>query len=198
MTTLFRTRMDWTGFSGAPGVSTLYSVIDSGLVVPLRALMASMAPHFTTNISTLVESSGDSIESTTGALVGAWSEAPVLPVVGTDTGKYAAPVGFCVNWNTTTILDGSRIGGRTFFVPAAAANFDTNGTLQDTSRAEVVASVQTFFNAVVGNLAVWHRPYAGRVASPGVPARAAHPGGHGLVTGFSVPDKAIVLRSRRD
>jgi hypothetical protein len=188
MTDLYRIRASWTGFAGQPGVSTFYSLGSVSAVPNLRAGFLALAQYLPNTVSIQVENVGDIIDDATGTLTGAWSVVPVLPVGGVVGGAYAAPSGFMIDWNTTTILDGHRLKGRTFFVPCAGSALDSDGSLASTPLTNIRAYAATMFAALSGDLVVWHRP---RVT----PARA---GGHGIVTSVFVPDKVVVLRSRRD
>lgn len=177
-------------------MSTFYSLVDGGLIAPLRAFFLSLVTAIPEDVSIQVESAGDAIEDTTGDLTGDWSDTPVLPVDGTVTGPYAAPAGMLVDWLTGTILDGHRVKGRTFIVPSVS--FDTDGSVLDATRTAFQANADTFIAAASGNLAVWHRPRAAKAAEGTHKAITAHAGGHAVVTSAKWSDQVVVLRSRRD
>lgn len=197
MTNLYRTRVAWSGFPGAPGVSTFYGLVSGALVTTLHAFYASLVTAIPAGVSMQVIESGDVIEDTTGMLTGAWSTTPVTNCVGSAAGVWAAPVGFQVAWLTDTILDGSRLEGRTYFVPSGGGIFQTDGTVDDAVRSSLDGHAATFVAAAAGDLVVWHRPRAARAADGSRPAVTARAGGHGLVTHESVRDRAVVLTSRR-
>jgi len=198
MTDLTRIRAQWSGFGGGPGVSTFYS-LGSGLTVAnLRAWFLAIAQYLPNTVTVQVENSGDVVDDVTGALVGAWAVSPVLPVVGVVGGSYSAPSGWITEWLTTTILDGHRLVGKTFCVPSAGSVLDGDGTLANTPITNLRAYTATAFAAMSGDLCVWHRPRVARAATAYHPAVTARDGGHGLVTGYRIPDKVVVLRSRRD
>lgn len=198
MTDLYRVRATWSGFEGTPGVSTLYSLGSVSFVPALRAYFLSHVASLPLNLSIQVESTGDIIDDATGNLTGAWSVAPVLPVVGTNNFGYAAPAGFCATWLTTTILDGHRVKGRTYIVPITSDSYDTDGTIKGAIVTALRAQAATFFGATVGDLVVWHRPRVARPADGSRRAVTARAGGHGVVVGYTVKDNAAILRSRRD
>jgi hypothetical protein len=67
----------------------------------------------------------------------------------------------------------------------AGSAFDTDGTLKSSTMVAWLAAHNAFLAAVSGHLSVWTRPKGGT------------PGASNLVTGFNLPDRAAVLRSRR-
>jgi len=198
MTDLYRIRAAWTGFPGAPGVSTFYGLTSGTSLSDLRAFFLAIATQLPADVTVQVENTGDVIEDTTGALTGAWSDAPVLPVTGSAPPPYAAPTGVMLKWATTTIVDGHRLKGRTFLVPSAGGVFDIDGSINSASMAVLNGAATVLGAAVLGNIVIWHRPRAARPADGSRPAVTARAGGHGLITACSVPDEAVVLRSRRD
>jgi len=198
VTSINRVRAIWSGFPGGPGVSTFYSLVPDTTVVDVRALFLAIHTGLPSSVSVQVENSGDILEDTTGEVTGLWSTDAVLPVDGDNTAAYSAPSGICVNWITATVLDGHRVKGRTFFVPAGGNFYEDNGTLSAGALAIFEPAASTFVAAEVGALVVWHRPRVARAADGSRPAVTARAGGHALVTASSVPDKAVVLRSRRD
>jgi len=198
MTDLYRTRAIWSGFPGGPGVSTFYG-LGSGLLVPnIRALMLAVSGILPTDVTIQVENTGDILDDATGALTGSWTSSPVLSVHGLQAGAYAAPSGVCMDWLTTTIADGHRLKGRTFFVPCSSVAYQNDGSIDPTQLATLITQAATFMAAASGDLVVWHRPRVAAAATAWHPAVTARAGSNGLVTGSGVPDKVVVLRSRRD
>src|SRR5665811_2634543 len=110
------------GWTGAPGVSTFYFVDTATAVDSVRAFFQAMSGDIPSGIDIQVESSGDTLESTTGALTGTWIADPVEVVHCGGGGTYAAPAGAVVDWLTSTIAAGRRLRGRTFIVPLTAAS----------------------------------------------------------------------------
>ena len=91
MTDLYRCRASWTGFSGAPGVTTMYGLVSGALVTTMHDLFVALGPYLPDSVTVQVEATGDVIDDATGALTGAWTDTPVLPVVGGSAAQYAAP-----------------------------------------------------------------------------------------------------------
>ena len=198
MTVINRIRASWTGFPGSPGVSTFYSVVPDATVPNLRAFFLAIHTALPSDVHVQVENEGDVIEDTTGAVTDLWTCDSVLSVAGDNTDAYSAPSGIVVDWLTGTVLDGHRVRGRTFLVPAGGNFYGTDGTLSDGALALIAPAAAAFVTADTGNFVVWHRPRAAKAADGSRPAVTARAGGHAVVTASSVPDKAAVLRSRRD
>ena len=201
MAPMNRVRVGWSNFSGQPGLSTFYlsdSVLD---VTALKTFLTSMAAFLPGAVTLTVPSLGDKIESSDGSIAGSW--------VGTGGGQiaasggaavYAGSAGIVVDWKTATIVARKRVQGRTFFVPAAQAAYQNDGTIAEATRTTIGTAAATLIAAYTPNLLVWARPFPGRAALPGPPPKPAVPARSGtaapVVLGI-VPDMAAVLRSRR-
>jgi hypothetical protein len=186
MADIERIRCPWSGFPGAPGVSTFYAT-DAILLRPkLKTFFDAVKAYLPSNVTINYDGAGDRIDEFTGQLTGSWSTAAALaPTVGSLGQVYAAPVGMCVNWITATILHGRRLRGRTFLVPVQ------QDTATGVPNPLAITAIQNAANALAGSeLLVWSRP-----TKPPLPAR---PGGSGPVTSAKVSPKYVVLRSRRD
>lgn len=199
MTELRRVRSVWSGFPGGPGVTTMYLLDTDTAVADLHILWAALAFALPVDVHIQVENIGDTIEDSTGALTGTWPASDaVSSVAGTNESGYAAPVGAVVDWLTSTVTGGSRLRGRSFLVPLAGNNFQTDGTLTTTSHDDIANACSNWADSQVSSFVVWRRPRIARAADGSRPAVTARAGSHGLVTGSRVPDMAAVLRSRRD
>lgn len=198
MTNISRVRVAFTGFPGAPGVMTLYTLDTATFCDSLQTLLGFIMSWMPLDVTAQIETSGDVINDATGTLVDTWFSDPQAPITGAQGGAYAAPAGALIEWLTDQILDGRRLRGKNFVVPIAASLYETDGTLADANAATLLGGCNDFIAAQSSSFVIWHRPFAGSAAVGTRPARAAHAGGHGLVTACRVPDKVVVLRSRRD
>lgn len=186
---MYRVRVSWTGFPGAPGVSTFYEQSTITLPAKLRTFFEAIKAYLPSNVTLSYQSAGDIIEEASGGLGGDWSVTPTpANTTGTLGQVYAAPVGVVVNWRTGGIVNGHRVRGRTFLVPVQ----------QDTATGgpnpTAIAAIQAAAAALVvsaPNMCVWSRPVEAPLPNPR--AGSAHP-----VTAAQVPGKYVVLRSRRD
>lgn len=198
MTNLIRVRTTLTGFIGGPGVATMYFLNENTAIPSVRAFWEAVSFVMPVSVTAQVQNEGDVIESTTGALTGAWSKAPVAPVFGKTPGPYSAPTGAVVNWLTQNVFDGRRLRGRTFIVPMDNGVYETNGTLQQAAINAINGAADALIFEQSLSFVVWHRPREARPLDGSRPAVTARPGAHGIVTARRVPDKVAVLRSRRD
>jgi len=207
MALMMRVRTTLTGFSGGPGLATHHFAVAVGDPNDAAAELATDrvgdafiagSGLWPTTFSAAVSGEVEVVEAESGDLVG------TLPgnqqtVAGTSSagGYYAAPTGIQVTWLTPDIVNSHRVRGRTFLVPLANALNDNNGT----PGAPQLALAEAFADAMLDPglndciFGVWARPYPGRTLPTPIAAREGS--FHGA-SGSAVPDKFVVLRSRRD
>jgi len=146
---------------------------------------------------------GDVVNTEDGTLFGSWLTTGLTAVSATGSdANMADAVGALVDWNTSTIAFGHRVKGRTFLVPGIKDVY-AQGTLNDTVIPQIELAANNMINGEAGNFQVWVRPFAGTPQWTDVhgrvhPAKAAHAGLAAPINSASVPDKGVVLRSRRD
>jgi hypothetical protein len=192
MVNIQRIRIGTTGFPGAPGLTTFYAIDASAALPELKGLCADFCATMPDDVVFDYPVVGDIIDPLDGTLVGEWTAASRAGDTGAQIGVYAAPSGCSVTWETGDIMDGHRLRGRTFFVPLAAAVYQTDGSIDNTVLTSMNVSVGVHQTAMAGNLVIWHRPRAVSTAHP-----VARAGGYGDVVSGHVADKVAVLRSRR-
>lgn len=198
MTVLTRWRVQWTGFTGAPGVSTWYhdNSMPTDPVAPLAAFFTAIKSLFSSRVTWSFPTAGDDLDDATGTLTGAATALPQASISGVDGGNYSAPSGVMVQWRTATIVHGHRLMGRTFLVPCAASATQSDGTMDDTKRGTLQAAANTLMAAYAGSLRVWNRPIYKR--QPDGSRLLVRSGSSAPIVGTYVPDRISVLRSRRD
>ena len=197
---MLRVTARWSGFQGSPGYSNFFFASDQGdfhnneaadacadKVDSFFGACAALFPNVF-RISTL--SDVDEIDSATGELLGTYSAGARGAVSGTAAANgFSGTSGAVVTWRTAGVRNGRRVRGRTFLVPTANIAYDIDGTLQastvNTLGTAAAAFITPFTNYQAG---VWARPTSS-TATDGV----WHP-----MSTASIPDKAAVLRSRRD
>ena len=175
-------RVTLSGFPGGPGVSTMY--FDAASAVPLSALSTFWTAWkgFFPAITTITFPSGGLKYSVdTGKATGVWSGAAPAPITCTGVGGYLAPAGAVVNWLTGIYANGRQIRGRTFMVPLCQTAMDADGTFLPGFLTATRAAA-TAFVAAAPNFGIYSRP-------PG--------NGWATVSAANVPDRGMVLRSRR-
>lgn len=203
MATIGRIRVPWTGGVGGNGLSTFYFNDAPAALPSLRTFFDSIKSSVAIGISWTFFGEGDTIESTTGQITGTWSTTGQAQVTSSGSGIYAAPVGGMINWLTGAVYFGHRIKGRTFIVPLVGSQQDAQGTLSGTCLTTLGNAAAALIAASPGNMLVWSRPTLATPAWTDVrgvshPAKTAHDGYAVSVVAHSVPDKSVVLRSRRD
>jgi len=197
MVDLYRHRTTWAGGVGGAGVTTLYST-SAHQPTDIKAFWTAIAGQFPPGITWTIKGSGDKIDEATGNLTGAWSAGSDLTQSSTATAQiYSAPVGAIVRIQTATIVGTRRLQGRLFLVPLVSGAFDQAGTLATTAITTIGTAFSNLNTAYATHLVVYSRPFAGKAAVGGKPAKPARTGSSGIITGAIVPDFAAVLRSRR-
>lgn len=191
---MLRITARWTGFTGSPGYSNFFFAGGGGLISDAQQVSDRVATAFEalasvlpTNVAVTTEAEAAVIDSDTGELTGFQPvDQERVPALGGGT-SYSGASGAVVNWRTDDVRFGRRIMGRTFIVPIRADAYDDEGTLSTAALDDLRTFADTLtswdFDSEFG---VWSRPRGG---SGGVFATA---------TSYNVPDKAAVLRSRRD
>jgi hypothetical protein len=185
-----RIRSVWGNFKGAPGYTNFYSndvVAPSTMRDAVVAFWAAMQPSLPAGVTVTTEPTGPVIDAATGDLTGVWASGTTQMATGSDAGQYAAPVGMVIRWNTASFIDSRRVIGRTFIVPLGNGNFDADGSLANTLVSGTLTKAAALISAASGDFTIWHRPHPGQ------------DDGHACdVINAFIPDKTVVLRSRRD
>lgn len=198
MPNISRVRVAMTGFIGAPGVMTFYCLDPVVFLPALNTFLTSLTGILPNTVYLNTEPTGDTLDSVSGALTGAWTTTAPAQVRGTVSGGYSAPVGAVVHWLTGTIIDGHRLRGKTFIVPVTASNFGSDGQLTPAAVTLLRNAATALVGSTVANFVVWHRHRAARPADATHKAVTERAGGHSPVSGSAVPASPAVLRSRRD
>ena len=203
MASIARAKIRWTGFIGAPGYTVMHfkdfglddpadwtNVEADGIGDKVDAWLDGIRRVCAGPVRLKMDSDVEIIDEANGQLqtvvsAGARPE-HANPVQG---GAYSAPTGSVITWRTGGVRNGRRIRGRTFIVPCYNAAFDVDGSLTTAARDQLEGSSAALISATgIPDLGVYARP-TGPAATDGV---------WHVVTSFSVPDMAAVLRSRRD
>ena len=183
---LNRVKVQWTGWPGAPGVSTFYVSTTITDLAPLRTFFAALsASYLPSGLTLAFPSTGDVIDEATGLITGAWSGPAAADVVGGAAGSYPGNAGAVVSWRTTLLVAGRRVRGRTFLVPLANAAYQSDGSLSTAFLTTANGAAATLISTWAGGLKVWSRP------------RPTIAGAQATVLTGTVPDLAVSLRTRR-
>lgn len=192
---IYRTKIRWSGFTGAPGYSILHFDASTDPTVAgaqdvynqTVAFCSDIASNLPSVVSVLAEGAVEVINTPNGDLLDILPVTPSPAAKGIQTGGFSAATGACITWETGEVKNGRRVRGRTFIVPMTAALYDTDGTL--TSGA--LTDLQNAAGVLAGSgfsFGIYSRPSSAE----------AEDGSFHTVSSGRVSDKTAVLRSRRD
>lgn len=201
---ILRITARWSGFTGGPGYSNFHFTTDGGFwdggllgdsaqaaadgaAARVTAAFGALREQLPSGVRVDLETEAEIMNSDTGEIVGFAEVEPGYALGAGGTGGWSAASGAVINWRTNDYRSGRRIRGRTFMVPMAGSAYQDDGTLSGFGRSAVQDFGAEMLEGAGGaEFGVWSRP---RNGAGGVFA---------TVTGYSVPDMAAVLRSRRD
>ena len=178
--------LTWTFENGRESKTVLYFspwTVGSSPIPGLRTIFDGLKNSFGSVTRVRFPSAGNVIDDATGELVGAWTEAAVADVAGTNASQPVQNASMLLmRWNTAAIVNGRRIKGRAFLPGVSAAC--SNGGQVD------IVTVNNFKTAFANigsslGLRVWHRP------------NAKGPGSSHVVTGVDVWNEWATWRPRR-
>jgi hypothetical protein len=186
MTHMYRLVCPVSAGLGGSGFMTFHATDFAACQGALSTFLTAIKNTWPSAVTVTLPATGPVIEDTTGRMEGTWAGGTSTPIQGLAAGKFSAASGYMVHWLTGSFLNGRQVRGKTFFVPIDAGSYDTNGTLDNTTRTNIQSAANTFVGAA-GALC-WHRPTTDGGTD-----------GHGYpITSALVPDKVAILRSRRD
>lgn len=189
-----RVRCLWQNFAGAPGYTNFYTSISLASVAPIVTFFDSIKTLLSAGLTIQVPQSGDIVNEATGQIQSVWSTAGGGTVTGTGSTSYAGPVGAVVEWQTTGIVAGRRVLGKTYLVPLIQTVYDAQGSIGTAQLATIQGAASAMQSALGNNLLVWSRPFEPdplRVPPDTRPARA---GTSWPVISARVPDLAAVMK----
>lgn len=196
--TLQRYRVALSNWPGQPGVATHYLSTSVNDYTAIRTFWLAIINWFPQGMTATFPSTTDFINETDGKLISSSAVTPGAPAVSSATSAgYSGVSGALIRWNTGAVVNGNKVVGRTYLVPAERNRYQNDGTIVEADRTTLAAAATTLLAAYGDGVKVWARPYAGRPASEGKPAIAARVGSFYTALSAFVPDTAVVLRSRR-
>lgn len=207
--TIYRVRLSASGWAGGPSLNTFYfqenPLINQTPSEKAQNMSDRVQAAFTTgkdlwpNLWTaLVDPEVAVINEVNGQITDVLPTTPQLPIVGTGTAGFnVLASGLLLQLRTGTFINGRRLKGRAFLSPIGPRE-EQNGT-PNAGGLGVAQSIGTALLSagVTGNeLVVWHRP---KFAVPKTtPPTILANGSKAKVTSITVPDKFVIMRSRRD
>lgn len=203
MANIWQVTWQWTGFPGANGYTNLHFRSTAGdatealaAATKSRIFMASFAGIVPIGITISLVTDVRLLDEVTGDLVNIFTVSGITDCVMGGVATRSAPSGGCVDWLTTTVHGSRRLQGRTFVVPLSTDQYQSDGSLVAGAVTALATGAESMRTATGPAFGVWGRP---RVANPShVPPITARDGLWGPAVSSRVPDKAVVLRSRRD
>lgn len=154
---------DWSSPGSPGGLSVMY-FDDTATITLIRTSLAAMwniiDNYQGAGTTWNIRQEGRVLDPTTGTLTGSWAEGTAQTATAALAGGVvpnAAQV--LLRWNTTAIVNGRAVKGRTY-VPGLQAGQLTNGELLAATRTSIGSAIAAFQGAGNG-FGVWHRPVTG-------------------------------------
>jgi hypothetical protein len=204
MANIWQVTWRWTGFTGAPGYTNFYYAATAGdatealaAATKSRLFFSGVASVLPTFVNVALVTDVRLIDDGTGNLVSIFTVTGISSVTGSaGSSAYPGPAGGCVDWITGVVHGKHLMTGRTFLVPLLGSAFDTNGSLASGIITTIATGSEAMRTASGPAFGVWGRPRAAKtVGGVVIPALS---GLWSAAVSSRVPDKAVVLRSRRD
>jgi hypothetical protein len=199
--TVYRVKLRWDGFVGAPGYSIFHfrDLSESGGTLEgaqaatdkVDAFAEAIKGFIPYNSRLTVQSDVEVYESTNGELqtiIGVAAD-PAHVSLATIGMNYSSAAGVCITWRSPQVRNSRRIRGRTFLVPLVAAVWGGDGIVAAGNMATLNAAASALRNDTgAPDLIVWARP-----TSPG-----ATDGELAAINSHNIGAAGAILRSRRD
>jgi hypothetical protein len=190
------------GYTGAPGYSSHFFFGDPMSPSSVNSAVAAVRAYWFT-IRTLMGGDWSAsinldvsiLDEATGDLLRVQGATDPGAVAGPGSAGHAGGVGACSSWGTAAVHGTRRLRGRTFIVPLAANQYESNGTIVGSSLTQLRDATTTL--AAVANFGVWGRPRDAYTDEDG-DIHPALTGEWAACTSGTVKDKVAILRSRRD
>jgi hypothetical protein len=193
----------WSGFIGSPGYTNLFFAAPVGdpaealaAATKSRLLWTNVAGALPSNVELSLVTDVKLLDEVDGETLGIVTVSGIGNVSGSGGGQGPSPVGGCIDWPTVTLHGGRRMQGRTFLVPLGVLAYQADGSLNAATISGIAIAAEAMRTASGPAFGVWGRPRKAQVAP--LPPKPAIAGLWGPAVSSRVPDKAVVLRSRRD
>lgn len=196
MADMIRNRAQITGIEGLPGLFTAYFVGSTPATTAeateaaarVRACWEHIKGSIPATVSIVYSGACDVLDPATGTLTGGLTGTLPVTTVGTQT-ALELPLGTMglLQHNTSSIIAGRRVKGRSFMGPFTEAENGSDGRPSPTQQVDIAAAGALLGTTITTPIAhvVWHRPKSGS-------------GGASVaVVGYSASGLWSFLRSRR-
>lgn len=183
-------RVVWSAPGGGTGYSVFHaqdattSVLAQSFADNVRAFFDSFRNLVPNDVTWVFE--GEVLNMTAdGVLTSVQPVTAPTTVVGSGDGSFNRAAGFRFDWLTGAIVEGRRLRGRTYIVPAMAFAFTADGVLTPIVQEQLRDNAEAFLAAMDTDgiqLHVWSRTHAFSSNASDV----------------VIPPQGAILRSRRD
>lgn len=201
MVAMLRVTTRTTGYPGAPGYTNMFfahtdppSDAAADAVVAVRLFWETVAASFCQGWNYQILADVAVVESSDGSIDSFIATSPGAQSTFGNAGGYSAASGAVVDWLTDGVVASHRVQGRSFMVPLTGAAYQADGTLNTSEVTKFTNAGNALIAGADTIFGVWARPFTPK---PG-DSRPARLGTFHPATAARVPDKAAVLRSRRD
>jgi hypothetical protein len=195
---LIRYRVSWGNFPGAPGVTTLYFSTSVADFTPVRTFFNSVMTTCPQSLTFSYPTSYDVINEATGQLqTTVATAAQAVSTSLTTAGTYSLTSGALIRWNTSAVVAGNKVVGRTYIVPLAGSQYNNNGAVASGTITTLQNAANALLAAYGDGLKVWARPFKGRTGVAGKPDIPARVGSFATALSATTPATPVVMRSRR-
>ena len=204
MASIWQVTWKWGGTTGGTGYTNLYyqgTSLDAtealAAATKSRLLFDGVKSLLATRITLNLQTDVRLINDVTGDLINIFTVSGITQVTGTaGVSYYAGASGACVDWLTSVLHGKHLMVGRTFIVPLYATGYDTDGSIAGTALTTLATAAENMRTATGPTFGVWGRPRKAKtVDGVTIPALT---GLFAPALSSRIPDKAVVLRSRRD
>lgn len=155
----------WAGARVGAGASVFhFESIGSGtaassLAAAVRTLFDAVKAYLPNDITISFDGEVKELDNS-GTLTAVYPVTVPSNVAGSSGVSFANGCGLMVRHNTGAIINGRRLIGRTFFVPASSSAFADNGEVVSAAQAvfnTAFVNLRTTANGLGANFAVWSR-----------------------------------------
>lgn len=161
--TFYEITTSWNIPSGIPTKTYMYFETNQLLSVVRAAIgqfWSAVDGSLSSQVYWSVDPTGKELNPQTGGLLAEWASPTAINGQG---GGAAQPVADATQinlaWNTSTVVNGRFLRGRSY-IPGCAAAALSNGNLAEANRAAITTAGQALIDADL-QLMVWHRPKNG-------------------------------------
>jgi len=167
MAEIYRVNTRWTGVAVGGGVTVMHFQVGvpggttteaQACVDAVRDFWTTLAPRISASGSWVVDGSVDLLNPATGTLTGNRGVTS-RSGLGSGSGDFLPlQVQGMVRWDTSVVLDGHRLRGRTYIPGPTEADNGVGGVPIGTYTSGLNTAAATLVGLTTAELQIWHRP----------------------------------------